>query len=795
MGRRRSLLSTRRRYRSTGGEAAILLLLVAVAAIALLGVWLLLIGLVAFATWLIAKVARQTKSAATGASLIAADPGVPSRVPPPNEQYHAVLDVDPVAFDDQVLAEATARRVFAAWARQLPKAPRDASGTIHALTLRTRLVGRLTTRLEGRRFAWRSRPYDGRDRPTLPPDVGALDPWNPPPNLSQVTRHIVDCAACAGRGTVHCPTCGASGRVTCRNCDGVGKYHGTTASGARRLLNCKGCRGKGSVVCTAGCVKGSVDCRACLRCGRLERWLEVEGGARDGDVQVEPDGDATRAFHWGKDGVPATEEQVARDAKVVCRVRDDRVLTPDDLPAEVPAGWRTANWERIQARIEPGEKVVSQTFELLRIPSIEVEYGLGAERQIVALEGLRMLAPPVTDDRLFAGRASSLRILGVSLGLLPVAMLIVYAARGSYYVTPLLAGMVGAMILLGGIVYATLWHSSLGRRTARKWLATAALPLAAIAGLAIVAEPSLARAKRYVAAGDVQAAARELSALGPRTDPKLASLWNDLRLRQVMVEADADRAAAWAGDLAPDTSQFNTGWAHVDELRLNAARAAIAAGDVKGARASLDQVTRPAAQAARTTLLDDLYIAEWRGCVKEEDWPCAADYLEKADTGRLGDAGATARSETLAALQARTSALVDAAAHEADLERRVAALAAAERVWSMQMQAERKPAPVALLTLRAEYQHEAANLAKQQEATRRRLEAEAKKRRAAEEREHKRQQAAAERERKREEAEARRREREPTRLQCCDGSISPSCSCGGSRRGCCSHHGGVCGCI
>lgn len=32
------------------------------------------------------------------------------------------------------------------------------------------------------------------------------------------------------------------------------------------------------------------------------------------------------------------------------------------------------------------------------------------------------------------------------------------------------------------------------------------------------------------------------------------------------------------------------------------------------------------------------------------------------------------------------------------------------------------------------------------------------------------------------------------RLLCCDGSLSPSCMCSGSRRGCCSHHGGVCGC-
>jgi hypothetical protein len=412
-------------------------LLLIVGAVAILGVWLLVLGLVGFVAWLVVKVTSQTKSSAANPSLIAADPAVPSRVPPPNEQYHSVLDVDPGTFDDPKVAEVTARKVFVAWARQLPKAPRDASGTIRGLTLRKRLIGRLTTRLEGRRFAWRSKPYYGQDRATLAPDVAGLDPWNPPSNLSQITRHIVDCVPCAGRGSVNCPTCGGSGRVTCQACEGAGKIYGTTASGARRLLNCKGCRGKASIVCTAGCSRGRVDCRVCAHFGRLERWLEVEGGPRDGDVQVEPDGDATRAFHWGKDGVPATEAQVAQDAKVVCRARLERVLTMEDLPAEVPPEWLTANWERIHARIEVGEKVVSQGFELLEVPSIEVEYGLGAVQQVVSLEGLRMLAPPVTEDRLFASRASSLRMVAIGLALLPAAVLIVYAARGPYYLSPL----------------------------------------------------------------------------------------------------------------------------------------------------------------------------------------------------------------------------------------------------------------------------------------------------------------------------------------------------------------------
>ncbi len=34
----------------------------------------------------------------------------------------------------------------------------------------------------------------------------------------------------------------------------------------------------------------------------------------------------------------------------------------------------------------------------------------------------------------------------------------------------------------------------------------------------------------------------------------------------------------------------------------------------------------------------------------------------------------------------------------------------------------------------------------------------------------------------------------PRSVKCCDGSISPSCTCGGKTRGCCSRHGGICGC-
>jgi len=38
------------------------------------------------------------------------------------------------------------------------------------------------------------------------------------------------------------------------------------------------------------------------------------------------------------------------------------------------------------------------------------------------------------------------------------------------------------------------------------------------------------------------------------------------------------------------------------------------------------------------------------------------------------------------------------------------------------------------------------------------------------------------------------RDRANASLRCCDGSDSPTCTCGNPRRGCCSHHSGVCGC-
>src|SRR5690606_35989902 len=116
---------------------------------------------------------------------------------------------------------------------------------------------------------------------------------------------------------------GGSGRVGCSGCHGHGKVWGTTSAGQQRLLNCKWCRGRGDVVCR-GCTRGRVICPLCEGSKKLERWLDVEESTR-WDIQIEPDGEITRAFRWGADGVPASDAEVEADAKVLARVRSSAV--------------------------------------------------------------------------------------------------------------------------------------------------------------------------------------------------------------------------------------------------------------------------------------------------------------------------------------------------------------------------------------------------------------------------------------------------------------------------------------
>jgi hypothetical protein len=328
------------------------------------GAYLLVAAAVAFVVWLVRVVAkpRETPVGTTPETVPAAAP---------EATYSPLALVEPRAFDDPSLLRATVSRLFSSWIKRIPSTPTDGTDLIQQVDVRTRLVGRLVTELEGRRLAWRTVPFSGRGAVGGPPiDPSSLDPWNPPADLKATSRYVASCWTCEGTGRVGCTTCGVSGRTICESCSGSGKYNGTTASGAERLLNCRNCRGKGDQACTE-CTRGLVTCPTCHKLKKLDCWLEVDESKRQ-DTQVEPDGDVTKAFPWGQDGTEASLEELALDTKVVDSATKLGRLDYADVSSPKSAAWLTEHWANIQPKIEPGEEVCAQTFTLLEVPSTEI---------------------------------------------------------------------------------------------------------------------------------------------------------------------------------------------------------------------------------------------------------------------------------------------------------------------------------------------------------------------------------------------------------------------------------------
>ncbi|HVK84460.1 MAG TPA: hypothetical protein VM513_10160 [Kofleriaceae bacterium] len=761
-------------------------MIVAAIAVSALGIYLVIAAAVALFGWLAATIA--TKRSPSTPQVV--EPTTPSSAAPPSHQYLAVVPVDAAVFDDARALSAQARVVFNAWASQLPKAPRDAASTLRGMALRRRLIGRFTSRLDGRRFVWRASPYRGGNRnvgvPTL--DVTRLDPYAPPPDLRSRSSYLELCHICAGDGRCECISCGASGRVICAACVGAGKVHGIAKNGARRLLNCKDCKGKGGLTCRA-CAKGHVSCTSCAASGRIERWLDLEGGPREGDIQVEPDGDLTRAFTWGRDGAPATADEIARDARVVAAISQPRQLTLADLPPDVPRAWIDAHWDGIQARLQPGERIVDQTFTLLEVPSVELTYGIGKSAQAIQLEGLRMLAPPVTADHLFASRAASLRRLALVLAAIPAAVFVAYAIRGSYFLTSTTAGVIACAALACGILYAVIWHTSLGR-SAWRWLGAAAVPVAAATSLAILSEPTEARARELIARGQLALAKIELEALG---SPDSSALWADVHLAEALGATTCTAASERASLLPAGSAQLQRARAHADALALHEAEARLTGRDPAGAVTALTCASDTIRKAENgRTLEARVHLATARACLDANDWACAYSRAdEAARLGATGDAD-TVRAEVRAKVTAAVDDAIASSRNETDLAKRVSLQRNADELWTRYLLAGAGTVPPPLEKLRASLVSDQRRLDRELEVARKNQEREERRARERAEREAR---AAEQRAlRAQREQERRERARDYAPLLCGDGSLSPSCVCGGSHRGCCSHHGGVAGC-
>jgi hypothetical protein len=776
----RAWFSVRRRRRSPRYDAGAFALVVVILAVAVAGVYLLALGAAVFVGWLLRVATRRISE-----GIAETPPPVPSVLAA--APYRAVYAVDPVVFGDEAAAKASARRAFEAWVGTQPSGPRRSIDLVRSVDVRTRYVGRVTTELEGRRVVECCEPAASREPLRSPVHARqAIDAWNPPPDLARTSRYVAMCWSCHGSGRVECARCGGSARRPCTSCDGSGKYYGQTANGAHRMLNCKTCRGKGHITC-ADCTKGKIECAMCRQAKRLACWLEIRSDLRQ-ELQLVPDDPGMRAFAWGQPGVCATPDQLAGDARIVDVVAKLRPLTPADLPASVPAEWRLEHGPSMQARVEPGERVRSQTFTFLAVPSASVAYSVLGEEHVVVLEGSRMLAPPVGEP--FVRRARVLGRIKLALAALPVAAAVLYAARGEYFTSGraagLVAGVVVAAVAAAVLAYGVLWNATLGRR-ARTWAAATIAPAALAVVMAAIAEPRMARAHDLIAAGELDDAAAEMRALDR---PPGDAAWADLHLRRSLAAATCLDATARLHDIDTGLPQRAPAQTHADDLALSEAQAAIRVRDAEVASTALGC----GSAALRTTVAARAILAQIAGlqtrrCIEIKDWACALDRSASA-----GDPAAL-RSDILAVIRVDADAHAAAAARDQRLEQRVEEEQAALGLWQtylLAQEAATPPRPV--VELRAALARDQSALATQQRIAQARAEAEARRAAAAAERERKQAELAAERERRRQAAEEERANRSSGRLLCNDGTLSPTCTCGGAHRGCCSWHGGVAGC-
>ena len=777
---KRAWLSVRRRRRSPRYDLGVIALVTLVIAVAAAGVYLLALAAAALVVWLLRVATRHISDGV-------AEPSWPSPLPTPPTiaPYRSVLAVDPAVFADEAAVQATAVDAFESWVSTLPRAPTRSADLVRSVAIQTRYVGRIATELEGRRVVECCEPASSREPLRVAPFLRqAIDPWNPPPDLPRASGFVAACWSCNATGRVECASCHGTARLPCASCDGSGKYYGQAANGAHRILNCKGCRGKGQITCAA-CTRGKVVCATCKQAKKVMCWLEIRNDLRH-DVQFAPDEPALQAFAWGQPGVRAGEEQLARDARIIDVVARPRQLTPSDLPAAVPADWRIQHGSKLQPRVESNERVRSQTFTFLATPSVSVTYALSGEQHVVVLEGLRMLAPPATEP--FLRRARMLGRVKLALAALPIAAAITYVARGEYFTSGrasgVVAGVVVAALATAALAYAVLWKATLGRR-AKTWAAAVIVPVTLAIVMAAFAEPRIARAQDLVAAGQLEDAIAELRAMDL---PPGDDAWADLHLRRSLAATTCAEATARLRGIRPGLPQRVQAQARADELALADAQAAVSAHnpDVASTALACSGEAGRSTAAARA-IRDQIADLQMRRCIENKDWACA---LERSGFVREP---ATARSEVLAAIRVDADAHVAAAARDQDVEKRVEKEQAALALWrGYLLDAESlvtPPRPV--IELRAALVRDQAMRATQQRIAQARAEAEAKREAAAAERERKQAEVAAERERRRQAAEEERANRSSGGLLCNDGTLSPSCTCAGSHRGCCSWHGGV----
>lgn len=558
------------------------------------------------------------------------------------------------------------------------------------------------------------------------------------------------------------------------------------------MKNCPSCRGRKVVRCKV-CSKGRVECPTCAGNGRVRAWLEVER-TFDTQIKVHPPS-AITALHRGLHSATDLDRDPG-DYRVPL-VRDSG--WQDKLPEALS--------HELQAKLDPvADRIIGQRLQVFQSDVFHLTYATRTSVGTVHVSG----NPPgiLPGSNWWPLRLRQLAAMCAGFAMFCAAALFhrAYVARADWFREHGNAGVIALLSLLVALVTGALvaraWLPQPARGSGRIKLQAAGIGLAwaAMAVSWFAGGPSLEAIQASLARGDLAAARREAAAIEAiHASPD--GLEDTLRLLSQR-EEDAERARRRAADeqhleqvlgaptLASAVQSLDAQWWSQDfASEARAAVIARAAAEVEQhheARSSAGLTEVAALVGGMEPALADraralATLARAHDCLAREDFAGAVAALDAWAQAPATDAASTAAHD---AVRARAISelhewLVRASFRQADLSARVLALERAIANAQLYRDLSGKAPPTPLQSLRRQL----ASTAQQIETEQRRAALLEQRRKVAEEREARRQAAA-----------ERRRLRGPARLLCNDGTLSPSCTCDGSWRGCCSHHGGVAGC-
>ena len=703
-------------------------------------------------------------------------------------RHREVRNVDAEVFDDLVRIEAEALKNFSIWMRDHRGAPKDPQRFVIKSEVGTRFVGRLVSDVEKVQVVWESAPYRGTAEIDADPSTGVdgilqlIDS-----EIRERSRHIVMCEPCDGRGVLTCERCYGETVVTCSNCDGNKKAYGIAINGSRRLMKCKVCEAQGVVTCPS-CEAGTVKCPDCEGFGKLSRWAEPVRTLRH-DVQLEPDGKLISAFEWGADGVVATDESISKDAEIHHTINASNGLKPEQVRELTGKEWFDKHWDHLQPAIAEDERIVTQKFQLIEVPSVAVTWTLdNTQRWVTELQGRRMLVPPPLQDRLvFQNRIDAIGKIALASALFPLFLVGSYAVRGAYF----LRADVGASIALVGIS-ATLLSLSFRKiveADPHRHLPAygAVFAMLSASALSVRAEPTPATVEQLIERQAITQAEQALYALHA-VDAQVSNyLRRKLDLLIVLQATSSEVAFRELQRLDANTEERKKAELHLDTLLLNEIRNQISVGNFREAEKRLDQIVHAKPQGS--VLRKELNAAIASDCLEKMDYPCAIR--------RSRDAGDEAlQASVISQLKKQIDDTQNQLRAVEQKDPRSALVIVNKLVPRLEDLTLGEPAAQSALQNAKNAQKRIASRVqvldeKERERVRKLAEAEARRLKREKERAARAAAAAAKREAE-QEARERRRATMPRRVQCCDGTFSPTCYYGGSLRGCCSSHGGTC---